>query len=443
MFGDMRRVRIWWVVFALVALVGLGAVTVHRRTGGLWLPGSTDRETRAPDTVPQGGRDKAPDETPRPPQEHIAFRATRDGERIIVSGFILRDETRNSLVEEAKQAVPNTAVSDEMKRSDKVSPRLDEAAVFAVRQLARLSSATVTVSDDTISITGQAPDIDTYTATAATRPLPEGFRLDIAGLIPPVVRPYTWSATSGEDGIALAGYSPSEAARQAVDAAARAAFPDKSVNEGLQPASGLPKHIDFDAAVRFALTQLAQLRSGTAELVDAKLNFRGDVTDRETLASVRAALQTGLPPGLQAGSVAITLSKPSPYTFRARRDAGTLTLTGYYPDVETRTAINQLIRERFLTEPIVDRLRAADGAPRNYLAGVSFGLEHLSRLASGEVVVNDTSLQINGEALYPQTVEQTTRMVPALPLRGWTAKAEVRLRPPENADAAQLRSPRP
>jgi hypothetical protein len=307
-----------------------------------------------------------------------------------------------------------------------------------------LPSGTVSIGNDTISIVGQAPNIEAYEAIAGSPPIPpEGFRFDTAGLIPPAVRPYTWSATSSEGEIALAGHVPSQAARQAAGAAAREAFPDKRLVERLQPASGIPQDIDFDAAIRFALTQLAQLRAGTVELVDATLSLRGDVTDRETLASIRAAMQTGLPPGLKPGSVAIALGKPSPYTFRARREAGTLTLAGYYPDAGTRVAIQHLTRERFLTEQIVDRMRAADGAPRNYLAGVSFGLEQLSLLASGEVAVSGTSLQVNGEALYPQTAEQTMRTVPAMSIRGWTGKAEVRLQPSEKADAAQLRSPQP
>jgi hypothetical protein len=89
---------------------------------------------------------------------------------------------------------------------------------------------------------------------------------------------------------------------------------------------------------------------------------------------------------------------------------------------------------------VVDKLRRADGAPRNYLAGVSFGLEHLARLASGEVTVSGTALELNGEALYEQTAEQIARAVPALAVRGWTGKAEVRLRPSGAADAEPARS---
>jgi OmpA-OmpF porin, OOP family len=427
---------------ALLAVLAAAAMVVHMRTGGRPF-GSADRQVRAPDAPPQIIPAPLPGEVPRPAQERFTFEVGRDGDRLVMSGSVPDEEARRALLEEAKQAVPNSTVTEELKSAGNAPPGLEKAAAFALRQLARLPSGSVIVGEGTIAISGQSPDAETYNAIAAAlRIPPEGFRGDMAGLIPPVVRPYTWTATSGEGSIALSGHVPSQAAREAVGAAARDAFPDKQLVERLQPAGGLPQNLDFDATVRFALAQLAQLRTGAVELVDARLNLRGDVTDRETLAGVRGALQTGLPPGLEAGSVAITLSKPSPYTFRARRDAGTLTLTGYYPDAATRTAIQQLVRERFLTEQVADRLRAAEGAPPNYLAGVSFGLEHLSRLASGEVTVSGTSLRLSGEALYPQTAEQTTRTVSAMSVRGWSGRAEVTLRPAEKADAA-LRSPQP
>lgn len=436
----MRQLRRWWLGLPLITLALTAvAVAITVRTGPLWPFGSAEREARRPEAEARPDRE----EPPRPAQERFTFRAVRDGERVALRGFVSREGTRTALAEQARQAVPNAVVSDELKATDKAPLRLDEGAAFAVGQLARLPSGTIMVDGDAISLVGQAPDISTYNALAGAQARPDGFRVDIAGLIPPLVRPYTWSATSSEAAVALAGHVPSEAARQTVGGMAREAFPDKHLVDRLQPASGLPRDVDFDATVRFALTELAKLQGGTAELVDGTLNLRGDVTDRETLADVRAALQSRLPAGLQPGSVAIKFVNPSPYTFRAKRESGALTLTGYYPDPDTRAAIHQLVRQRFFHEQVVDRLRAGDGAPQNYLAGVSFGLEHLARLASGELAVSGTALRLSGESLYEQTAEQMARTVPSMPLRGWTGRAEVRVRPSEKADAAGLSSPQP
>jgi hypothetical protein len=412
----------WWglPLIALVALAGWFGIR-HVKDGGVPPP----PEARAPT--------RAPGEAARLPHDLPSFRVRREGERIVLSGLLEPGEVRNALLDQMKQAVSNAVIVDELQGSAEVPPGLGEAADFAVRQLARLPIGTVAVAvgDGAIAIAGQAPDVETYNAivSAGEKP-PANYRVDVSALVPPPVRPYTWSASMDEDEITLAGHVPSEAARRDVRTAAARAFPDKRLVERLQPASGLPPDVDFTATVHFALTQLAQLRVGAAELVDTTLSFRGDVTDKSTLTSLRA---TALPTGVQAGANAIAVRPPSPYAFHAKREAGVLILTGYYPDQASHTAIHELIRNRFFSEQIVDKLRAADGAPKRYLAGVSFGLEHLSRLASGEVIVRDTSLEVRGEALYEETAEQTARAVRAVSLPGWTGKAEVRLRSSEKA----------
>jgi hypothetical protein len=423
----MRPIKVVLGRLALAALLALAG----------WFAAQRMRDDAAP--PPQGApAPGAPDKQQQVPREVLAFTAIRDGERIALGGSIRTDDIRSALLDGLKQAIPNAVLSDGLNTDATIRPDLAEAAAFALRQLARLPSARVDIRDRTIAIAGQAPDAEAYQALvgAAATP-PDGYRLDLAGLVPPVVRPYTWSAALSERDIVLRGHVPSEAARHDVLAAAGQALPDKRLIDQLQAASGLPDGIDFGEAVRFALAHLAQLRVGTADLVDRTLSLRGDVTDKDTLTAVRVAVRSGLPPGLGAGTVAVTVRPPSPYAFSARREAGTLTLTGYYPDPAARAAIDSLIRNRFFSEQVVDRLRRAEGAPKGYVAGVSFGLEHLARLASGEMLVRDASVEMKGEALYEQTAEQTVRAVRAVSLPGWTGTAEVRLRSSEAVSAEQ------
>jgi len=274
---------------------------------------------------------------------------TREGERILLSGLLSPEEVRSALLEKIKEAVPNAVIVDELKASAAVAPGLREAAAFAVRQLVRLPAGSIAVDSDMIAISGQAPDVETYNSIVGAPEKPMGYRVDVSALLPPPIRPYTWSASASEDEVVLSGHAPSEAARQEVRAAAARAFPDRRLVERLQPASGLAPDVDFLATVRFAMAQLAQLRTGGAELVDGTLSLRGEVTDRGTLAGLKEAMQSGLPAGVQAGSVTIAVRPPSPYAFRAQREAGTLTLTGYYPDPASRAAIHELIRNRFFS----------------------------------------------------------------------------------------------
>jgi hypothetical protein len=285
----------------------------------------------------------------------------------------------------------------------------------------------------------QAPPRELPAEVAAPKPSPPGQVAEARPAspdAPPRVQPFRWSATSRDGEIVVSGHVPSAGARDEVRRAAGEAFPGKQLVDGLEVANGSPPHLEFGAVTRFALSQLADLRAGSVELLDSTLSLRGEGTDRDAPARAVAALRKSLPGGAEAGVVAVTVTPPSPYVFAARRETGALILTGYVPDEAARDAIRQLVRTRFLTEPLVDKLRYASGAPRGYLAGVSFGLEQLSGLASGELNVNGTTLRVSGESLYAQAAEQAARTISAVSLPGWTGRADIKVVSRERASAA-------
>jgi OmpA-OmpF porin, OOP family len=425
------RKALWWGL-PLVVVLGLATWAAYKyvQTGGvvswraLWNALRPPAEQAAP-SPQQDRREAGPPAVPA-----FAFTAVREGERVSLSGSA-PDSLRAFLVEQARQAVPGAVVAESLQAADAPS-RFGDVAALAVRQLAQLPFGAITIRGDVVSVHGKAQDRASYDAViGALRGLPEGFRSDVAGFVPPLARPYTWSVKSTERGLELSGHVPSEAARRQLRAAAAAAFPDKQLVEDMHAASGLADEVDFAAATRFALTQVASMQTGTVELVDAVMSLRGEVVHKDALAAISGAVQTSLPAGLRPGAVALTLARPSPYLFTASRDASAVVLSGYCPDEATRSEIHAQIRRRFLTEQIVDKLRVADGAPRHFVGAVSFGLDHLSRLASGALTVSDASVRVSGESLYEQSAEKMIKSISAVSLPGWTAQADVRVRSSE------------
>jgi hypothetical protein len=136
------------------------------------------------------------------------------------------------------------------------------------------------------------------------------------------------------------------------------------------------------------------------------------------------------PPAPPAPAVAL-----GPYRFSARREAGTLVLSGTVPDAATRDDIVRLAREQFFHERVVDETHVAAGAPPRFRDGARLALGQLAQLASGEATLAGTSLRIRGDALYAQAAEdirhKTGRNAPA----GWAASAEIRTRSAEETDA--------
>lgn len=364
-------------------------------------------------------------------QHPFTWTATREAGRLVLAGAVPAAE-REAVLDKARQAFPAIATADEAVSAGGAPDAFAAAAALALDQLARLEAGTVTVIDRTVALRGRAASLDAYEAVrAAARQAPEGFSLDLSGLEPALVQPFVWSAAQTGEEVALAGFAPSEAAREEVVAAARRAFPTRPVVDRMRVAGGLPPGVDFAALARFSLRQLPRLRSGTVTLSDEVLAVRGEAADKDALAALGTEFRQGLPAGLRAGEVALEAAVVSPYAFEARRGAAILRLGGYLPDDNARESVRKLVARRFFQERILDETRLADGAPRNYLSGVAFALEQLSLLSSGEARVSDASIRIAGETLYPQVAEAMRARMPASAPSGWTALADVRARAAE------------
>jgi OOP family OmpA-OmpF porin len=78
---------------------------------------------------------------------------------------------------------------------------------------------------------------------------------------------------------------------------------------------------------------------------------------------------------------------------------------------------------------VVDNLKASIGAPKGFSDAVVRALGALSRLSTGSLVVSDREVKLSGDALYDGAANQIrTRLPKELP-EGWTAKAEVSVKP--------------
>jgi hypothetical protein len=348
--------------------------------------------------------------------------ASRDGDRILLSGAAPSGPVRDALLRQAGTVAPGLRVEDRAATAGDEPARFPEAGTLALRLLERLSPGTVTVADGTISVEGVAPSSDDFeAATAALRALPPGYRLAATAILPPVVAPYTWSARRSGDALAVAGYAPSLASRERVAAAARR-LPASRLLLDLRVARGLRPGLDYDAATDLLLAQLGRMGDGEVSLQDDVLRVTGATPDKDGAARVSAALESETPPGFRLGGIQLSAVRPQPYRFEARRAPGRLLLAGHLPDEAARDGVRALVRKRFFTEAVDDQLRLADGAPAGFAAGASAGLEQLSRLAEGEAALRETALVLSGETLYEQTAERMPADLRAALPPGFTAR---------------------
>lgn len=248
-----------------------------------------------------------------PPPPPYVWCAELGPSGLTFSGSAPSEIVRAALIERAGVVLGHTAVTDRME----IAPRADDApfrdtALALIGQFARFATARVQIRDDEVTISGEARDFSAYDAAlaAAQQSLPQGFRLTSLTVLPARAEPFGWTATHEPGGITLSGFVPSNEARRAVIAAARARFPTAAVIDQMRLASGAPQGEVWTANVIFALTELARLKLGRVTIVDRVLSLSGEAASPEVRDTSLQALQR-LPDGLRSQTSAIAVFRRS------------------------------------------------------------------------------------------------------------------------------------
>jgi len=124
--------------------------------------------------------------------------------------------------------------------------------------------------------------------------------------------------------------------------------------------------------------------------------------------------------------------------FSAARDAGagTVTLSGVYPDEKAHEDILVTARRSFVLEKLVDGMTLAEGAPGTPTAAAQAALLRLSRLGNGKVEVAGRRIVVEGEARYQKAADQLTVTASEDLPEGYTAEARIAVaKAPEPVDA--------
>lgn len=252
---------------------------------------------------------------------------------------------------------------------------------------------------------------------------------------PPVVEPFLFEIERANDGLRVTGHAPGALVREAVLAAVRTAAEAGGLSGEVAVAWGLPAHVDFEIAARFAAVQAARLSQGRVTISGDQLSISGKTSDGAALKALLDAVRPPLPGGLRLGAVSVQVAPPvmKPFVFTAERAEGGLALSGGAPAPETRSLLLDMAKE-IAGVGVVDRVALASGAHEDFSSFAAFGLMQLSRLASGRFVLTDSSFSLEGDARDVAAHDAIRLALGAVPM-GLSVGA-VDIRPPLAAEPA-------
>ncbi len=371
-----------------------------------------------------------------PEAKPYVWSATRDGANIALAGGA-SDPGERAAVTQAAKAIAGAKVADGMSFRRGDTGPLGAGAVYALGELAYLSKGAANLSDNVLTLSGEAIDAAGYEkAIAGLHELPSGVTLAKAEIAPPLVAPYVFSASSAGGVVKLTGEAPSIAERDALVAAAAALFPGAKIENALTIARGAPAG-DFDAAAKFALAALANLSDGKATLTDASLYISGAARrpgDVEALEKNASSLASGYRVAMADVAPALV----HPFVLGIAKSADGVHLTGFAPDAAAHQLLRAGAAKLAAGQPVTDEALEASGLPAgvDFNAVVALAVAELSKLVSGEARLLDANFSLRGVAADDASADQAQAGLAALPSGVTLAEATIARPAPVPAAAA-------
>jgi len=409
--------------FALERLADLSDGLVTITDGTLAVAGvaaNSDRYNGArealTDAIPAGVTLGPVDISP-PRADPFVWSASLEEGSVTLAGFVPNDVVKSELADEARSVLAGVTIIDNMNIASGEPKGFADAAKFAITALGRLRGGGVMLDGLTLDVAGVARSVDDYEAVVngIGGKLPPGLEIVANSITPAPVSDYGWSGKRHGDTVTLSGYVPSLQDRAEVQQVADELFAGAAVTDGVRVAAGEPK-MDWIGAIKFAMGQLAQLKSGAVALGDKTYSIEGEAADSKAYLALTSANARTLPASMTLVTSDVSAPRASPYTLSLGHSADGLILAGYAPSPDDKQAILDAARSQFGPLKIDDEISFASGAPEDFVDAVVGAMQAAARLAGGSFKITDSIVDVEGttfgEGARKRTVSLAEDMIP-------------------------------
>ncbi|MGH6782464.1 MAG: hypothetical protein ACREB5_10210, partial [Sphingomonadaceae bacterium] len=166
--------------------------------------------------------------------------------------------------------------------------------------------------------------------------------------------PLQWRAEKTERGVVLSGLVPDEAARQGVLQTAERGASAGQVTDRMTGEAKLRNAPDFGAATNFLLDLLGKMSRGVVSIEGTQASLSGAVPDEGAWRAIEVALRQQPLPGGLTGTPDFAGLGLRPYGLTVSADRSGVSLSGYLPDAQTRSALLALLDGSPLRGKVLD-----------------------------------------------------------------------------------------
>jgi OOP family OmpA-OmpF porin len=346
----------------------------------------------------------------------------RNDDGIQLIGLIPAATGRAQVLEGLDQLDGTSQVADMLETADHAVPDgWNEALEFALDALRVLPRSKISVAADRVAVTAlsNSPSEKAQIEAALSRAAPDGMELVLDINAPrPVITPFTLRF-SIEEGVAtfdVCSADTDHARDQIVSAAAAAGVEGKvTCNIGL----GVPSP-RWAEAVQQGIAALRTLEGGTLTFSDADVTLVALAeTPQPTFDRVVGELENALPPVFSLHSI---LPEPVridgtggtdvvPEFVSTLSPEGLVQLRGRVADDQQRNAVNSYAQSLFGTDQVYSATRLDPNLPDGWPVRVLAGLQALSELNNGSLVVQPDFVELIGTTGNPDANGDVARLL--------------------------------
>ena len=326
----------------------------------------------------------------------------RNGSGISLIGLVPATTDREDLVAGIAEQTDEGEVIDLLEAADYPQPETWQAALdYAVRSLAKLQRAKISVDAERVMITAMADSEKDKRRieTELARRVPDDVRLGLDISSPrPVITPFTlrFLIEDGTPRFDACSADTEEARNRILRAASEVGLTEKTAcTIGL----GVPSP-KWARAVEQSIAALGKLGGGSVTFSDADISLvAAGGTPQAAFDDIVGQLETSLP---EVFALHAVLPKPeddtqvTPEFVATLSPEGLVQIRGRVDSEVTRETVNSFAKARFTSDAVHSTARVAEDLPDNWSLRVLTGLETLSYLSNGAVIVRPEELSVSG-----------------------------------------------
>jgi OmpA-OmpF porin, OOP family len=363
-----------------------------------------------------------------PEEKPYRLSAEKTPNGIILSGFVPNEGARADIISTLTGLLPGIALSDQMNLARGAPTGLVSLAGYGLSVFSRFSTGSMSITDRTMDITGQALNPDDHEAALAALSLvpPSAGIVSSVEITPAAAAgEYSWSATKAADGIVVSGYVPDSTIREAIMTRAGPVGGEPGAEDRMRIAAGVPDGVDWMAAAETALSALGKMTAGTVTVTGGTLDVSGEASDVAAFRGIQDILSNRLQGGLALGTADIGLAPGASYTWTVRLTGERLALGGLVPSEAFHTELLELVRLKLGSIALDDATEIAPGAPEGFEAAALTALQALSRLDEAEASIGAGVVSIRGSALNEAGAKEVARLMAEDLPQGFSGEAAV------------------